>query len=107
MDKLEAALKYLRAIARRYGLALNPDEAVVNRLAGYMAENKRRYGKYFCPCKQGFPLDPASDPVCPCGEFRDEIARDGHCECHVFFDAAATAQAKRRPGLLATVTCPG
>jgi len=72
-----------------------------------MAENKRKYGRYFCPCKQHYPVKPGIDPICPCESFRDEISRDGHCECHIFFDEAAEVQAKRRPGLLATVTCPG
>ncbi len=108
MDELlQETLAYLQSLSDKLGFILNPDEKTLHRIAAGMAANLSRYGKRYCPCKQHYPLDAALDPVCPCPEFRDEIKRDGHCECHVFWEAAAAAEAKRRPGLLATITCPG
>lgn len=106
-DEIKTALRFLQNTAQRFGYVLNPDENALHRIVGYMADNKLKHGEYFCPCKQHYPVDTESDPVCPCSAFRDEIVRDGHCECHVFFDEVAAVQAKRRPGLLATITCPG
>jgi len=108
MDELHnTALEYLRNVAQRFGYALNPDGKSLYRLVAQMARTKQEHGKYFCPCKQHYPLDIKADPICPCNTFKDEIAHQGHCECHLFFDIEAAVQAKRRPGLLATVTCPG
>jgi len=100
-------IEYLKKVADRFGYVLNPDARTLNLVAGYMDENKVKHGKYFCPCKQHYPLDLVKDPVCPCSSFKDEILRNGHCECHVFFDPDAAAKARRAEGLLAAVTCPG
>ncbi|MBN1671492.1 MAG: ferredoxin:thioredoxin reductase [Kiritimatiellae bacterium] len=105
--KLREPLTFAAAIAEKSGYVLNPDEAQLDRLARHLAENKAKHGRYFCPCKQHYPLEPENDPVCPCPTFREEIARQGHCECHLFFSPEAAARVARRPGLLATVTCPG
>jgi len=106
-EALQKTLSYLKAVADKLGYVLNPNDKALSQTASYMAANKQTYGRRFCPCKQHYPVDQSVDPVCPCPEFQDEIIRDGHCECHIFFDKAAAVQAKRRPGLLATVTCPG
>ncbi len=106
-DSFDDTLSYLNKIAQRFGYQLNPDVKALNRLVEHLSKMKLESGKYFCPCKQHYPLDPKTDPVCPCNTFKDEIANQGHCECHLFFDKDAAIQAKRRPGLLAAVDCPG
>jgi len=104
---LLAPLAYAWKIAERHGYTLNPDQGQLQRLARLLAENKANHGRYFCPCKQSYPLDPGADPVCPCPTFKDEIRDQGHCVCHLFFDPEAAERARERPGLLANVTCPG
>ena len=106
-EHLQTALEYLWKVADRLGYKLNPDERTLDRIASYMAENKKKYNRYYCPCKQHYPVKADVDPICPCAESRDEITRDGHCECHVFFDVAAFERAKMNPGLLSAVACPG
>ena len=101
------AVAFAGKIADRLGYVLNPDEAHLGRLAEHLAKNKAEHGRYFCPCKQSYPLETDRDPVCPCSTFRDEIAGQGHCECALFFDPDAAARARERPGLLAGVSCPG
>ncbi len=101
------AVEYLTRIAGRLGYVLNPDDTALSRVVRHMAENKRRYGKYYCPCKQHYPVETGTDPTCPCAAFKEEIARDGHCECHIFFDPDAAKDLVKNPGLLATVACPG
>ncbi len=100
-------LTFAGKIAKRFGYTLNPDEVHLRRLGNHLAENKANHGRYFCPCKQHYPLQPDVDPVCPCSTFHDEIKQQGHCECHLFYDPEAAQRAERRPGLLANVTCPG
>jgi ferredoxin-thioredoxin reductase catalytic subunit len=100
-------IEYLKEVADRFGYVLNPDARTLNLVAGYMADDKAKQGQYFCPCKRHYPLDILKDPVCPCSTFEAEIRRNGHCECHVFFDSEAAAKARRAEGLLAAVTCPG
>lgn len=106
-EPFNTALEYTKRVAQRFGYTLNPDEGSLNRLIAQMAKIKEQHGRYFCPCKQHHPIDIKRDPICPCDTFKDEISNQGHCECHLFFDIEAAVQAKRRPGLLATVTCPG
>ncbi|HHE46821.1 MAG TPA: ferredoxin-thioredoxin reductase [Bacteroidetes bacterium] len=108
MDKQQRdTLQYLRKVADRFGYLLNPDEKALDRISRSLTENKVKYGKYYCPCKRHYPLDIKIDPLCPCKTFKDEIAQNGHCECHIFFSAEAAEQFSRKEGLLATVTCPG
>jgi ferredoxin-thioredoxin reductase catalytic subunit len=105
-DPSQKTLKHLKSVAARRGYTLNANARALERLTRSLADNKFRFGRYYCPCKRHYPLDPEADPTCPCPEAADEIAKQGHCECHLFFDPAEI-QAKRRPGLLATITCPG
>ena len=106
-ERNRALLKYLQKVADRNGYVLNPDEKALGRITSFMADNKVSYGKYFCPCKHNYPLNVDSDPICPCITLKDEILRDGYCECHVFFNPDAAHAVKRGSGLLSTVTCPG
>ena len=104
---LKGPLEFAGRVAEKRGYVLNPDLGQLHRLARHLAENKANHGRYFCPCKQNYPLQPDKDPVCPCSTFRDEIQRQGHCECSLFFDPEAALRIQHRPGLLANVTCPG
>ncbi|MDP8238276.1 MAG: ferredoxin-thioredoxin reductase catalytic domain-containing protein [Candidatus Hatepunaea meridiana] len=99
--------EYLGKVADRFDYVLNPDEKARGRIIQYMTENKIKYGKYYCPCKQHYPVDETKDPVCPCPSFKDEIDTNGFCECHIFFNSDAAVAARRSAGLLSTVTCPG
>ena len=106
-EALRPVLRFAETIAERHGYELNPDPAHLERLARHLTENKASHGRLYCPCKQSYPLRPDVDPVCPCDDFHDEIEKQGHCECHLFFSPETADRLRRRPGLLATVTCPG
>ncbi len=103
----QTSLNFAKKIAEKNGYELNPNQTQLNRLCTHLAENKKNYGRLFCPCKQHYPVNPETDPVCPCKTFRDEIKQQGHCECHLFYSPEAAEQARSRPGLLANVACPG
>jgi ferredoxin-thioredoxin reductase catalytic chain len=82
----EINLGRLDAVAREKGLVLNPDPARVKKVVGLMTENHLAVGEYICPCKQEHkPAQKGMDKTCPCPEWLDEIAKDGHCFCKLFF----------------------
>ncbi|MBP7937597.1 MAG: ferredoxin:thioredoxin reductase [Phycisphaerae bacterium] len=82
----EQNLRRLSDAAAKHGLVLNPDEARVQKVVGLMAENYDAVGEWVCPCKQQHkPAQKGMDKICPCPEWLDEIAKDGHCFCRLFF----------------------
>jgi len=81
----EAAFQRVKAIAEQHGYVLNPDAERVMKVVGLMTENRVNAGRYFCPCKQTHPLDTVKDTVCPCPSWREEIEKDGHCFCKLFY----------------------
>ena len=74
-----------RVVAEEHGYMLNPDIKRTRKIANLLVKNEEEYGKRYCPCKQSHPVDPGQDVVCPCPDMDDEIARDGHCHCWLFF----------------------
>ena len=75
----------LSAYAVTHGYRLNTDEARATKVVGSMTNNFLKSGKYYCPCKQSHPLNPDKDTLCPCNEMKQEIEKDGHCCCRLFY----------------------
>ena len=84
-EEYQAVLGKVSAIAQQNGYVLNPDGDRVEKVVGLMTENFVSAGKQYCPCKQSHPLDPAKDVTCPCPPWKEEIEKDGHCYCRLFF----------------------
>lgn len=81
----EKTLSRVSLVARSNGFILNPDEERVKKVVGLMTENSVNAGKYYCPCKQSHPLNPETDVLCPCPGWQEEIKKDGHCFCRLFY----------------------
>jgi ferredoxin-thioredoxin reductase catalytic subunit len=77
--------KRIEELAISHGYKINPDNERVKKVVGLMTINFNEFGKYYCPCKQSHPLDPNEDVLCPCSQIKDEVTRDGHCFCKLFF----------------------
>jgi len=105
-DREATIEKMIETVASRNGWMVQPDARLRERLVRTLVLNSHSHGRPFCPCKSHVPIDTSSDEVCPCKEAHEEIATRGRCDCGLFIDAEAIA-AKRRPGLLATILCPG
>ncbi|MBN2022220.1 MAG: hypothetical protein JW809_05455 [Pirellulales bacterium] len=87
MTEYKKNLQRLRGVARMRGLTLNPDAARVQKVVGLMTENFAVVGEFVCPCKQKHkPPIKGADTLCPCPEMMEEVARQGHCFCRLFFD---------------------
>lgn len=84
-DSGQRDVERARCVAEKLGYVLNPDAARTLKVATLLARNFEQHGKYYCPCKQSEPLDPLKDVVCPCPTLKDEIAKDGHCYCRLFY----------------------
>ncbi len=80
-----------RKVGEKFGLVLNPDLERALKVANGLARNFAEYGKYVCPCKQSHPLNPEKDVVCPCPTLMEEIARDGHCHCRLYYRPEAAS----------------
>lgn len=61
-------------------VTINQDGEHVSEIRSALAENKKQYGKQYCPCV--LPTHYNDDAVCMCKEFRDQIDRGEPGECH-------------------------
>jgi ferredoxin-thioredoxin reductase catalytic chain len=84
-DKYNENNKRVEELAVSHGFRLNPDKERVKKVLGLMTMNFNEFGKYYCPCKQSHPLDPDKDVLCPCSGINDEVTKDGHCFCKLFY----------------------
>jgi len=87
LDELEEkVLADSREHAEKEGFALNPDGQIVNVLMKSLARNEREKGKRYCPCRVLTGSREEDDKiVCPCAYHKEEVERDGHCKCRLFF----------------------
>jgi ferredoxin-thioredoxin reductase catalytic subunit len=71
--------------ARRGRVALQPDDSTRRHVLRGLARNLIEHSRAYCPCRN-VTGDPDADRVniCPCRTHKEEIARDGECECGLF-----------------------
>ncbi|MHA1268550.1 MAG: ferredoxin-thioredoxin reductase catalytic domain-containing protein [Candidatus Helarchaeota archaeon] len=76
----------IEKVANKKGWKLNPDDEVVKSVIDGLNKNKEKYGFYYCPCRivEG---DKEKDKfkICPCKWSAEEVERDGHCHCMLYF----------------------
>jgi len=85
-EEKSLARKFAEGYALKAGYMLNPDEKVRETVIEGLARNKIRYGYRYCPCRRvegNYEVDKYK--ICPCKWHKEEIARDGHCHCTLFF----------------------
>lgn len=92
---IEELITKITAWAHKYaeknGWVLNPDEQERTTVLHGLASNRAQFGVQYCPCRLRSG-DPEKDKkiICPCIYHRDEIAKDGHCHCRLFFGKDVT-----------------
>jgi thioredoxin 1 len=77
LDNMLAVQEY-QDYASKNGLKLNPDKKVVETIVNGLLANEKKHGARYCPCRR-------EKTLCPCQASREEIAKDGHCHCGLFF----------------------
>ena len=94
LAKLKESIKNsVKRYADKKGYTLNPDEEILESVIEGLAQNKLKYGKRYCPCRI-ITGDPKKDKkiICPCVYHKEEIERDGHCHCMLFYAKAKEAE---------------
>ncbi len=82
-------MKKMRVFAEKYaeksGYRLNPDTEIVEMILKGLVENKKEYGRQYCPCRS-VTGDKEEDKkkICPCFWHKQEIEEDGMCHCQLF-----------------------
>ncbi|HJJ48902.1 MAG TPA: ferredoxin:thioredoxin reductase [Methanocorpusculum sp.] len=68
------------------GWKLNENRDIADSVIEGLARNKIIHGKRYCPCRIVTP-DPEKNKayICPCVPSEEDVARDGHCHCYLFF----------------------
>ena len=81
--------KMITKYAERSSFVLNPDDIVVKNIISGLVRNRVKYGYAYCPCREvkGIPEEDARN-ICPCRTHKEEIARQGICECGLFVSKA-------------------
>lgn len=80
---------FVHAVASRKEWALPKNPAFLNDVISGLAANRKRYGYYLCPCREGWGIkEKDRDIVCPCRYAAADIEDHGHCYCGLFFSAA-------------------
>jgi len=85
-EKIEQMLKSFEEYARQNGFRLNPDRKSLEMLAAGLLANEKKYGFKYCPCRR-ITGDKEEDrlKICPCHWHKEEIEKDGHCFCGLFY----------------------
>lgn len=71
----------LIAIADKNAWKINPNKKVVESVLRGQNKAKVEKGEYYCPCK----IKKIEENICPCKNSQNEIDKDGHCHCNLFF----------------------
>jgi len=80
----------LKEISQKYadsqGFKLNEDPQMLELVLKGLLENEKKHGFRYCPCRvlEG-KKEVDAKKICPCFWHKEEIKRDGHCKCQLFF----------------------
>ena len=84
-EEIEEVIKQSQKYAEKNGLRLNPNKAVVKRIARGLLLNERKYGARYCPCRRvSGNIEEDRDKICPCKWHKEEIEKNGLCHCGLF-----------------------
>ncbi len=81
----EEYLKVVERIASSKGWKPNPDREILLELANGLLENRKRYGRTYCPCRivtGNHEID--RKIICPCTYAEDDIKNYGRCFCGLY-----------------------
>ena len=84
----EQILTWAKDYAQKNGWSLNPDDKQLRTVIRGLARNTLRFGERYCPCRlRSGDAEEDRKIICPCIYHRDEIEKEGHCHCNLFFKA--------------------
>lgn len=64
----------------------NNDLVLVAEIREALNKNKKTYGERYCPCVPAFKYTEANanDYICPCKDFRENVAEGEICHCGLY-----------------------
>lgn len=84
--KVEILIEDYKKYAEANKFKLNPDQETVERLVRGLLANEEKYGARYCPCRRVVGNKEEDRPkICPCQWHQEEIKKDGHCFCRLFY----------------------
>jgi len=85
MNKEELRQKS-KEYADRNGFVLQQDSKMLDMTLNGLLRNEQKYGAVYCPCRRVTGNKKEDEKIiCPCIFHKDEIKKDGHCKCMLFF----------------------
>ena len=84
-ESIEKIRKMVTKYVEKGPYFLHPEKERVEAVIRGLATNLETYGRAYCPC---MPIEKCLEAgrkyVCPCEPHRDDIARQGYCDCALF-----------------------
>jgi ferredoxin-thioredoxin reductase catalytic chain len=83
--KEEELIKKYEEYAKENGFKLNPNAKVVEGIVKGLLVREEKFGERYCPCRRATG-DKEEDKkiICPCIYHKEEIEKDGQCQCSLF-----------------------
>ncbi|MDO9326266.1 MAG: ferredoxin-thioredoxin reductase catalytic domain-containing protein [Methanoregula sp.] len=79
-------LKWANGYAHKNGWTLNTDEKQLMTVIKGLVRNKTKFSRPYCPCRIRSGDEEKDRAIeCPCIYHKEEVARLGHCHCHLYF----------------------
>jgi ferredoxin-thioredoxin reductase catalytic chain len=90
-DTEEEILAWARNYAEEHGWELNPEEKQLRIVIKGLARNRQKFGERYCPCRlRSGDTGKDRSLICPCIYHYDEVMKEGHCHCRLFFKKQET-----------------
>ena len=93
----ESVMRMVTKYVKSGPFFLNPDKATVKDIISGLVKNRIEYGYAYCPCRtvKGIPEEDKEN-ICPCRRHKEDIARQGTCECGLFVSEAYLAEKQQK-----------
>lgn len=79
-------LKWAKGYANKQGWSLNTDEKQLSTVIKGLVRNKKKFQRPYCPCRLRSGDEEKDRAIeCPCVFHKDEINKEGHCHCNLYF----------------------
>ena len=86
MTTEEELLRVCKEYAKKKGFKLNPDKKIVDITIKGLLKKENEFGFRYCPCRKVTGnKEEDKKIICPCIYHEEEIKKDGHCLCMLFF----------------------
>ncbi len=88
-EEEEEMLKWAKGYAKKHGWTLNTDEKQLKTVIRGLVRNKKKFGRPYCPCRIRSGDEEKDLAIeCPCVYHKDEISKEGHCHCNLYYKPA-------------------